>query len=461
MCRACGAICSQAETERWDWPTSCGNTAATANPEKTNVKWAGVMEGMETFDPLFFGISPSEAEHMDPQQRMLMMYVWKVIEDAGYSAESLSGTDTALFLGTASTGYSERVFRANMAIEGYSSTGLAPSVGPNRMSYFLNLHGPSEAIDTACSSSLIAIHRGVSEIESGRCALAIVGGVNTLVSPELHISFSKAGRPCEDGRCKSFSAEANGYVRGEGVGMLVLKKLSNAERDGDHIYGVIRGTAENHGGRSSSLTAPNPKAQVDLLIAAYRKAGIDPRTVGYIEAHATGTPLGDPIEVNGLKTAWSSLAQVIGEGPMLQESCGIGSLKSNIGHLELASGVAGVIKVLLQMQHKKLVKSLHCEQINPYIQLEASPKRNGIAWVTLCRDEQESARLDLEESMPMWCLRNMSRSLGLDSRKASPNATHSSCFPPGTKSSCRSKCGSCSPGYGEGHRPSLRPPSRS
>src|SRR5947199_4372457 len=162
---------------------------------------------------------------MDPQQRLLMMYVWKAIEDAGYAASSLSGTNTALFVGTMSSGYSERVSRANMQIEGYSSTGLTPSVRPNRMSYFLNLHGPSEAIETACSSSLVAIHRGVSAIESGQCDLAIVGGVNTLVSPELHISYSKGGMLCEDGRCKTFSANANGYVRGEGVGMLVLKKL--------------------------------------------------------------------------------------------------------------------------------------------------------------------------------------------------------------------------------------------
>ena len=359
---------SEIPPERWDWQTSFGNSA-TSNPDKTNIKWAGVIEGIETFDPLFFGISPSEAEQMDPQQRLLMMYVWKAIEDAGYSAESLSGTDTALFVGTASSGYSERVLRA---VEGYSYTGLLTSVGPNRMSYFLNLHGPSEPIETASSSSLVAIHRGVNAIESGQCAMAIVGGVNTLISPEAHISFSKAGILCEDGRCKPFSASANGYVRGEGVGMLVLKKLSDAEQAGDHIYGVIRATAENHGGRSGSFTAPNPRAQADLLIAAYRKAAIDPRTVGYIEAHGTGTPLGDPIEINGLKTAWSSLAQTIGEGPMPQESCGIGSLKSNIGHLELASGVAGVIKVLLQLQHKKLVKSLHCEQLNPYIQLEGS-----------------------------------------------------------------------------------------
>jgi acyl transferase domain-containing protein/acyl carrier protein len=357
--------------ERWDWQTYFGNPAT--EPNKTNIKWAGVIEGIDLFDPLFFGISPREAEQMDPQQRLLMMYAWKAIEDAGYAAESLSGTNTALFVGTGNSGYSERVFRANMAIEGYSATGLAASVGPNRISYFLNLHGPSESIDTACSSSLVAIHRGVHAIESGQCSLAIVGGVNTLISPEAHISFNKAGMLSSDGRCKTFGIPANGYVRGEGIGILVLKKLSEAEQAGDHIYAVIRGSAENHGGRAASLTAPNPRAQADVLIAAYRKAGIDPRSVGYIEAHGTGTELGDPVEINGLKMAFSELAQTIGEGPVPPHACGIGSVKSNIGHLELASGVAGVIKVLLQLQHKKLVKSLHCEQINPYIQLEESP----------------------------------------------------------------------------------------
>ncbi|TMC19458.1 MAG: methyltransferase, partial [Chloroflexi bacterium] len=360
---------SEIPPSRWDWRTYFGNPEA--SPNKTNVKWAGVIEDIEQFDPLFFGISPSEAEQMDPQQRLLMMYVWKAIEDAGYKASSLSGTNTALFVGTANSGYGERISRANGAIEGYFSTGQAQSIGPNRMSYFLNLHGPSEMIDTACSSSLVAIHRGVSVIESGVCSMAIVGGVNTLVSPNTHISLSKTGMLSPDGRCKTFSVEANGFVRSEGVGILVLKKLSDAEQSGDHIYGVIRGSAENHGGRASSLTAPNPRAQADLLIAAYRKAGIDPRTVNYIEAHGTGTELGDPIEINGLKTAWNELMTDFTGNE--EAWCGIGSVKSNIGHLELAAGVTGVIKVLLQMQHKKLVKSLHCEQINPYIKLKGSP----------------------------------------------------------------------------------------
>jgi acyl transferase domain-containing protein len=238
------------------------------------------------------------------------------------------------------------------------------------MSYFLNTHGPSEPVETACSSSLVAIHRAISAMEDGSCNMAIVGGVNTILTPEMHISFNKAGMLSEDGRCKTFSENANGYVRGEGVGMLFLKKRKKAEEDGDHIYGLIRGTAENHGGRVNSLTAPNPKAQAELLVRAYKNAGIDPRSVSYIEAHGTGTSLGDPIEINGLKMAFEEL---YGENEKKSVHCGLGSVKSNIGHLEFAAGVAGVIKVLLQLKHKEIVKSLHCETVNPYIHLEDSP----------------------------------------------------------------------------------------
>ena len=357
--------------ERWDWQAVYGDPTQEAN--KTNIKWGGFIDGVGEFDALFFGISPREAELMDPQQRLLMTYVWKAIEDAGYSAQSLSGSKTAIFVGTASSGYSGMLARANIAIEGNSATGIVPSVGPNRMSYLLNLHGPSEPIETACSSSLVAIHRGILTIAGGQCEMAIVGGVNTILTPEGHISFSKAGMLSEDGRCKTFSSKADGYVRGEGVGMLVLKKLGAAERDGDHIYGLIRGSAENHGGRATSLTAPNPKAQAELIKEAYLQARIDVRSVSYIEAHGTGTALGDPIEINGLKSAFKDLYEAMGEGKVSPAHCGIGSVKTNIGHLELAAGVAGVIKVLLQLKHGMLVKSLHCDEINPYIQLQESP----------------------------------------------------------------------------------------
>ncbi len=312
---------------------------------------------------------------MDPQQRLLAMYVWKAMEDAGYSAERISGTKTGIFVGTASSGYSGILGQAGVTIDGYYSTGNSPSIGPNRMSYFLNIHGPSEPIETSCSSSLVAIHRAINAIHNGDCDAAIVGGINTIISPEFHISFNHAGMLSQDGKCKTFSDQANGYVRGEGVGMIFLKKLTDAEEAGDHIYGVIRGSYENHGGRASSLTAPNPKAQADLLKTVYSRAGIDPKTVGYIEAHGTGTPLGDPIEVNGLKMAFEELQQMgYDEVPVrTQPYCGLGSIKTNIGHLELAAGIAGVIKVLLQLKHKTLVRNLHLDEVNPYIELEGSP----------------------------------------------------------------------------------------
>ncbi len=355
---------------RWDWGALYGNPDLAEN--KTNVKHAGIIDEIDKFDPLFFGISPREAEAMDPQQRVLMTYVWKVIEDAGYAPQSLSGSNTGIFIGTGSSGYSTLLSAMGVPIEGYSVAGIAGSVGPNRMSYLLNLHGPSEPIETACSSSLVAVHRAVRSIRIGDCDQAIVGGVNLLVSPESHISFNKAGMLSADGRCKTFSKEANGYVRGEGVGMLMLKPLSRAEEDGDQIYGLIKGSAENHGGRANSLTSPNPRAQAELIKTAFRESGIDPRTINYIEAHGTGTPLGDPIEVQGLKSAFSELAT---EQDLELDTgyCALGSVKTNIGHLELAAGIAGMIKVLLQMKHKTLVPSLHCDEINPYIDLTNSP----------------------------------------------------------------------------------------
>ncbi|MNH95897.1 Polyketide synthase PksN [compost metagenome] len=308
---------------------------------------------------------------MEPQQRLLMAYAWKAVEDAGYSAQSLSGTQTGVFIGTGNTGYSSLL--ANADIEGTSAANMSPSAGPNRVSYFMNLHGPSVPIDTACSSSLVAIHNAARAIEDGTCEMAIAGGVNTLVTPQGHIAYDKAGALSKEGRCKTFSNNADGFAASEGAGILFLKRLSAAERDGDHIYGVIRGTAVNHGGRANSLTTPNPKAQSELLQTAYTKAGIDPRTVTYIEAHGTGTSLGDPIEVNGLKSAFQELYRKTGDSEVLGKHCGLGSVKTNIGHLSLAAGVAGVIKILLQLKHKTLAKSLHCDTLNPYIQLENSP----------------------------------------------------------------------------------------
>lgn len=357
--------------DRWDWKAYYGN--AVTEPGKTRIKWGGFIDDLTAFDPSFFNISPGEATYMDPQQRLLMMYVWKAIEDAGYAPQGLSGSDTAIFVGMGNHEYSGLFSKAGADIEGYTSTGIISCVGPNRMSYFLNLHGPSEPVDTACSSSLVAIHRAVQMIQSGDCNTAIAGGISALLTPQLYISFNKAGMLSENGRCHTFSDQANGYVRGEGVGMILLKRLEDAERDGDHIYGVIRSSAENHGGRANSLTAPNMHAQAALLKKAYSKAGVDPRTVTYIEAHGTGTKLGDPIEINALKAAFRELYKETGDTSVTSAHCGLGSVKSNIGHLEYAAGIAGVIKVLLQLQHRTLIKSLHSETINPYIELKDSP----------------------------------------------------------------------------------------
>ncbi|MFF8597098.1 SDR family NAD(P)-dependent oxidoreductase [Streptomyces sp. NPDC015220] len=355
--------------ERWDWRAQLD-----ADPTAAGARWAGTIDGIAAFDPLFFGISPREAELMDPQQRLLMTHVWQVLEEAGYSARALAGSDLGLFVGTVST-YGQLIAQAGRASEGYSSAGLAASMGPNRMSYFLDVHGPSEPVETTCSSALVALHRAVTALSLGHCSMAVAGGINTLTDPGMHVGFAKEGMLSPDGRCKTFAASANGYVRGEGVGMLLLKRLRDAERDGDHIHGVVRATAENHGGRAQALTAPNPNAQTELLVTAYRRAGVDPRSVGYIEAHGTGTALGDPIETNALKTAFGRLYEGVGAPPAERPHIGLASVKSNIGHLEFAAGVAGVIKVLLQLRHRTLVRGLHAEEVNPYVRLDGSPFR--------------------------------------------------------------------------------------
>ena len=359
--------------DRWDWRSIHGDPRT--EPGRTNVKWGGFLSGLSGFDAAFFGISPPEARMMDPQQRLLLMEAWRTFEMSGYAPSALSGSKTGVFVGIADTGYGRRVAASGQSVEGFSMTGLAPSLGPNRISFFFNLHGPSEAVETACSSALVALHRAVESIRSGTCEMALAGGVNSLVMPDSYIGFSRAGMLSPDGRSKTFSAEANGYARGEGVGLVLLKRLSEAERDGDRILAVVRATAENHGGRAGSLTAPNPTAQAELLRTAYRRSGIDPRTIGFIETHGTGTPLGDPIEIEALTRAFADLTVEAeaerGTGPRMD--CALGAVKSNIGHLEIAAGVAGVIKTIQQMRHRIIAPSLHCETLNPHIKLDGSP----------------------------------------------------------------------------------------
>ena len=243
---------------------------------------------------------------MDPQHRLFMECVWSLIEKAGHAPGSLAGRKIGLFLGINLLDYTDMVNRAGI-MDAQQLTGLGHAFCPNRLSFLLDIHGPSSVIDTACSSSLVAIHRAIMSIRHEGCEMAIAGGSNLMLSPMQHIMFSQVGMITPDGRCKTFSADANGYARADGVGAVLLKRLDAAERDGDPILGVIRASVEHHGGGATSLTAPNPKAQARLVAEAHRLAGIDPRSISLIECHGTGTPLGDPVEVEGLKTAFAEL----------------------------------------------------------------------------------------------------------------------------------------------------------
>lgn len=355
---------------RWDWREHYSEDPRAKNKAVSNS--GGFIEDVDKFDASFFNISPREAELMDPQQRLLLQTIWKATEDAGYRASSLGGRNIGVFVGFQFSDYQELLEDLD-EFKPQIPTGNSHAVLANRISYFMNLRGPSESIDTACSSSLVAIHRAVSSIQSGESEMAYAGGVSLMLSYKTFLSASKLGILSVDNRCKTFDKSANGYVRGEGIGMLLLKPLSQAIKDNDYIYAVIKGSAENHGGRANSLTAPNSDAQAALLVSAYKKAQIPPDTITYVEAHGTGTALGDPIEIDGLKKAFKELYNIHNIPKSQHNYCGIGSVKTNIGHLEPASGIAGVMKVVLALQHKKLPASLNFKEQNPYIQLDESP----------------------------------------------------------------------------------------
>ncbi|MFJ1958216.1 SDR family NAD(P)-dependent oxidoreductase [Streptomyces microflavus] len=327
---------------------------------------AGVLDGVDAFDAAFFRILPREAELMDPQHRLALQTVWNAVENSGYAPAGLPES-TGLFFGVSGTDYATLLAAHGTPPDAFTSTGNAHSMLANRISYVLDIHGPSEPVDTACSSSLVAVHRAVEALRSGVCDAVIAGGVNLLLSVDTFVSAARAGMLSPDGRCKTFASDANGYVRGEGVGAVVLKPLADAERDGDAILAVVLGSAENHGGRANSLTAPNGAAQADLVVRAMD--GIDPRTIGYLEAHGTGTALGDPVEVQALRNAFRRLGSDGGG------TCALGSVKANIGHLEAAAGIAGLLKTVLAMKHATLPPSRNCDEINPYIQLDGGPFR--------------------------------------------------------------------------------------
>ncbi|HHT7174753.1 TPA: amino acid adenylation domain-containing protein [Bacillus cereus] len=376
--------------DRWDYKLYTSDLKGRKSTSYS--KWGGFMSDVYHFDSLFFGISPREAEIMDPQQRLFLQTTWEVIEDAGYKPSDLSGTDTGIFVGCTGTDFLDVLHESNHDIEAHSISGISRTIIPNRISYLLNLHGPSAVIDTACSSSLVSIHRAVNSILSGECSMAIAGGTNVILSPVAQDALSKSNMLSSDGRCKVFDKSANGYVRGEGVAAILLKPLSKAIEDGDNIYGVIASTSENHGGKTNSLTTPNVNAQTELLVEAYRKAKINPSTVTYLESHGTGTALGDPIEINALKKAFNSLYKQADETFKGKPYCGIGSVKSNIGHLEASAGIAGVLKVILAMKHGVIPGNLHLNEVNPLIELNDTPfylLKNTQEWKHLVDEKGE------------------------------------------------------------------------
>ena len=344
------------------WDVKSFYDADPSEPNKANTRWGGFLDNIDRFDPQFFGIAPKEAVTMDPQQRLLLEVAWSTLEDAGQIPEDLKGSKTGVFIGIGTHDYSIMMWQQPVS-EPYATTGTGNCIAANRISYSFDFKGPSLAVDTACSSSLVAVHLACQSIWTGESTQALAGGVNMLLLPTIMVGFSKGGFMSSEGRCKSFDASADGYVRGEGAGLILLKPLSQARADGDDIYGTILSSAVNQDGLSNGLAAPNPEAQKAVLREAYQKVGIDPAEVSYVEAHGTGTKVGDPIEAN-------ALGAIFGQQRQAGNNCLIGSVKTNIGHTETAAGIAGIIKVALALKHKQIPPSLNFTTPNRAIAFE-------------------------------------------------------------------------------------------
>jgi acyl transferase domain-containing protein len=356
------AVC-EVPADRWNVERFYDGETGLAG--KSIAKRGGFVEGLEQFDPQFFGISPREASHIDPQQRLLLETAWEAMEDAGLVLDLEKGTDLGVFVGVSHNDY--QIIQGtpwdSTGITAHSPTGTAHSIAANRISYCFNLRGPSVAMDTACSSALTAVHAACEHIWAGRGDAALAGGVTVMISPGGFIGFSQASMLSPEGKCRAFDASASGFVRGEGAGIVVLKRLSKAIEDGDPIHGVIAGTALNQDGHTNGISLPSPEAQARLVRDACKDAGVDPSQIGFVEAHGTGTAVGDPIEAHALADALC--ADRPGESPLV-----IGSVKTNVGHLETAAGVAGLVKAMLVLKHRKIPANLHFETPNPNIDFE-------------------------------------------------------------------------------------------
>ncbi|MDN3720415.1 type I polyketide synthase [Roseibium salinum] len=330
-------------------------------PGKTYCKWMGALDEADAFDARFFNITPREAELMDPQQRLFLETAWHAIEDAGIDPLRLSGSRCGVYVSSGPSGYQDLIEERNT----YSLLGSSGSILAARISYLLDLRGPCLSIDTACSSSLVALAQACESLLTGNCDMALAGGACVLVGPDMFIDTAKVGMLSADGRCFSFDERANGFVPGEGVGAVLLKRLSDAERDGDPVHAVIRGWGVNQDGRTNGITAPNPQAQTALVREVHQRFGIDPTTIGLVECHGTGTALGDPIEVEGLTDAFSGVSPAT--------PCAIGSVKSNVGHLLASAGIAGALKAMLALAHRQIPPSINVESLNSHIPFDRTP----------------------------------------------------------------------------------------
>ena len=335
-----------------------------ATPGHIMSRWGGFLGGIDQLDADFFGLSPREAERLDPQQRLLLEVAWEALEDAGIAPSRLAGTQTGVFVGLWLNDFEARLFADPDNVDLYMTTGSGRYSASGRLSYFLDLMGPSLTVDTACSSSLAAVHLACQSLRSGECTMALAGGANVILQPHITIAYSQARMMAPDGRCKFGDAAADGYVRSEGAGLVALKRLSTALADGDTIYALIRGSAVTNDGRSSGfLATPGQAGQVEMLRRAYANAGVEPSTVHYVEAHGTGTSAGDPVEL-------AALGAVLGVGRPADQPCLVGSIKTNVGHTEGAAGVAGLIKTALALHHGQVPVSLHQQTPNPAVPWE-------------------------------------------------------------------------------------------
>jgi malonyl CoA-acyl carrier protein transacylase len=389
----CEGIDAISEVPKTRWDIERYYDPRQGQPGKILTKYGGFLEQqIQQFDAEFFRIAPKEATYMDPQQRILLEVTWEALENAGLNAEALAGSQTGVFVGIYSRDYEHLLVKdeegKNCNI--YSGTGNFLSVASGRVAYFFGFTGPAISVDTACSSSLVSFHLACQSLRNSECDLALASGVNLLLSPELSMSFSHGGMLSPEGRCKTFDASANGFVRAEGCGVVVLKRLKQALADNDNILAVVRGTAVNQDGASNGLTAPNALSQEAVIRKALSVAGVSSKEVSYVEAHGTGTSLGDPVEVKALEAAY-------GQGRELDNPLIIGSSKTNIGHSESASGMAGLIKVVLSLQHKYIPKHLHFQELNPLITLDRFPAvipTEGMEWKTMGEGKRRIAGIN-------------------------------------------------------------------